>query len=154
MNRTVNRTINRPVKSSAALSRRGAELDDDQVVSDELILRLVQASVPRVPEVVAGLTLAQRANLARFCYRKVHLHRIGLAIAATCDQSALINAWGTALGRALFAQSREPAQPETIRYPGRREITLGHMPAPARTVHECEDDDIADWNGGEGVVTH
>ncbi len=129
-----------PVKSTPAFSRRGAELDDDQVVSDELIVRLIQATAQHAPDVVAGLTLAQRANLARFCYRKAHLHQIGLAIAATCDQSALISAWGTSLGRALFDQSRGPARPELIRYPGRREITFGRM--PARDV--CEDDDIED----------
>jgi hypothetical protein len=36
----------------------------------------------------------ERANLAVFCYRKAHLNRVGLAIAATCDRDTLIAAWG------------------------------------------------------------
>lgn len=141
------------MRSSPSFSRRGVELDDDQVVSDELIVRLVQATAQTVPEVVAEFTLAQRANLARFCYRKAHLHEVGLAIAATCDQSTLVNAWGTSLGRALFDQSREPMRPEIVRCPGRREVTLGRMPAQLRSA--CEVGDLADWSaGGEDVVKH
>lgn len=107
--------------------RPGPQLDDDQAVPEELTARLYQATETSVGDVVAGLSLAQRANLAMFCYHKSHLHRIGLKIAATCDKASLIAAWGTRLGQALFEQAhapelvpvRVPHRPKTppIRFP-------------------------------------
>src|SRR5262249_32897603 len=83
---------------------------DDQVVPEELVGRLYRANEDAVPGLLGGLSSHERANLAMFCYRKSHLHRTGLAIAATCDLTTLIQAWGTALGQALFAQSRDRAE--------------------------------------------
>jgi hypothetical protein len=85
------------------------QLDDDQIVPDELVGRLYRAGENAVADLLSGLSLGDRANLAMYCYRKSHLRRTGLAIAATCDRTTLIQAWGTALGQAIFAQSRECA---------------------------------------------
>jgi short-subunit dehydrogenase involved in D-alanine esterification of teichoic acids len=83
-----------------------AESDDDGFISDELLARLFDASESAVDAITATLSIRQRANLAVYCYRKSHLHSIGLAIAATCDQAILAQMLGTTIGGTLFAQSR------------------------------------------------
>lgn len=124
-------------------SLRVPELDDDQFVPDELAARLCHASAQTVSELVGGLTLAERANLARFCYRKCHLREVGLAIAATCDEPTLVSAWGRSLGHALYCQSHETgAQPGAARR--RAPITLGKMVRPAGALSTSELYDILD----------
>jgi len=105
-----------------------AQIDDDQDVPEDLIGRLYRASESTVFDLLPELSLQDRAYLAMFCYRKSHLHRIGLAIAATCDESVLVQTWGTALGQTLYAQSRE-APPAPPRQPGqhRSKITLATL---------------------------
>ncbi len=104
------------------------QIDDDQVVPEDLIGRLYRASESTVFDLLPELSLQDRAYLAMFCYRKSHLHRIGLAIAATCDENVLVATWGTALGQTLYAQSRE-APPAPQRAPGhhRSKITLATL---------------------------
>src|SRR5579864_8023521 len=104
------------------------KVDDDQLVPEELIGRLYRANESTVFDLLPELSLQDRAYLAMFCYRKSHLHRIGLAIAATCDESVLVQTWGTALGQTLYAQSRE-APPAPQRAPGqlRSKITLASL---------------------------
>jgi hypothetical protein len=75
--------------------------------SEELLARLYRSGEDGAVDAVASLAPLQRAHLAMFCYHKSHLHRIGLAIAASCDEATLFQAFGTALGRVLSAQSRE-----------------------------------------------
>jgi hypothetical protein len=100
-------------------------LDDDQMVPEELVGRLYRLGESAVLDLLAGLSPTERANLAMFCYRKTHLHRTGLAIAATCDRDTLIQAWGTALGHAVFTQSRSRrAEPDRVTVGRRPRITL------------------------------
>ena len=101
-----------------------AERDAD-VLSDDLVGWLYRADENAVLDVMSQLSPQQRADVAVFCYQKAHLHHIGLAIAATCDPGALIQALGTVRGRILFAQSRE-SRPQSERRPSgqRRKITL------------------------------
>jgi hypothetical protein len=99
--------------------------DDDICISDELIGRLHYATEDRALDLVAAFTANERASLAMFCYRKSHLRRIGLAIATTCDLHSLVQQWGTVLGRAIFAQSRERSEE-----PGR----MGVRPRPKITL--------------------
>jgi hypothetical protein len=88
-----------------------------------------------------------------YCYRKSHLRRTGLAIAATCDRTTLIQAWGTAIGHAIFAQSRESGADADQASPSRRpKITLarsaGFAPTfAAQGLDEADDlplDDVTD----------
>ena len=120
-------------------------INDDQLVPEELIGRLYRASESTVFDLLPELTLQDRAYLAMFCYRKSHLHRIGLAIAATCDETVLVQTWGTALGQTLYAQSRE-APPAPTRVPGqhRAKITLATLSsAPWVGSDDEEDGDAA-----------
>ena len=124
------------------------QIDDDQTVPDDLIGRLYRASESSVFDLLPELSLQDRAYLAMFCYRKSHLHRIGLAIAATCDESVLVQTWGTALGQTLYAQSRE-APPPPRHPPGqhRSKITLASLGgaawAAADAEQEAADDETA-----------
>jgi len=123
------------------------QIDDDQLVPDELIGRLYRASASSVFDLLPELSLQDRAYLAMFCYRKSHLHRIGLAIAATCDENVLVQTWGTALGQTLYAQSRE-APPVPRHPPGqhRPKITLASLNGAAWVSgdeEEAADDELA-----------
>jgi hypothetical protein len=144
------------MKSLPAYTKVTPQLDDDQLVPEELVGRLYSATEGAVMDLVDRFTLLERANLAMYCYRKAHLHGIGLAIAATCDQSTLETTWGISLGRALYAQSRErPVTPPTPATQ-RSKITLARsagsdLAAAGSSASNADlDDDAAD--DGQFVV--
>lgn len=122
-----------------------SQIDDDQEVPEELIGRLYRATESSVFDMLPDLSLQDRAYLAMFCYRKSHLHRIGLAIAATCDENVLVQTWGTALGQTLYAQSRD-APPAPQRAPGqhRSKITLATLGGTSWMSSDVDDDDDED----------
>ena len=99
--------------------------DGDWHIPSEILNRLLHAGEHEAAAIVADLSSRQRAHLAVFCYARTHLHRIGLAIAATCDQLSLMNASASiAAGNTLYAQSRGPARPVERVMAWRRPITL------------------------------
>src|ERR1700686_7380 len=130
-----------------------SQIDDDQTVSDELIGRLYRATESSVFDMLPELSVQDRAYLAMFCYRKSHLHRIGLAIAATCDENVLVQTWGTAIGQTLYAQSRE-APPAPHRPPGqhRSKITLASLSGAAPWVASDDEDDPTDQPAGFSIA--
>jgi hypothetical protein len=93
---------------------------------DAVLARLVRARAQEAAGIVAPLPARQRADLAMFCYSRAHLHEIGLAIAATCDGSALMQAApSNAAGHLIFAQSRARPRPaERARTGSRSRVTL------------------------------
>ncbi len=129
------------------------QIDDDQVVPDELIGRLYRATESSVSDLLPDMSVQDRAYLAMFCYRKSHLHRIGLAIAATCDQSVLVRTWGSALGQTLYAQSREEP-PKPRRAPGqhRLKITLASLSGEPFRPHDADEDDTEDQTADQSVA--
>ena len=142
------------MRTLPAVAPTAPQLDDDQRVPEELVGRLYRLGESAVLDLLAGLSSTERANLAMFCYRKAHLHRTGLAIAATCDRDTLIQAWGTALGQAIFTQSRERA-PDRVIVGRRSRITLPSsarlLPfAPAIVPNDLDDADEID-GADEGV---
>jgi hypothetical protein len=101
------------------------ELADDVCpVSDHLLGELYRANGLFVPGFVSTLPPATKASLALFCYRRSHLHSMGLGIAASCDKDSLVRAGGS-VGAFLFASSRE-LPPHIALSPrgNRRKITL------------------------------
>jgi hypothetical protein len=101
------------------------ELADDVCpVRDELLGELYRANDVFVPGFVDGLAPDIRASLALFCYRRSHLHSVGLGIAASCDKDSLVWAGGS-VGAFVFACSREaaPQKVPSLRA-DRRKITL------------------------------
>jgi hypothetical protein len=98
--------------------------DDVCPVHDELLGELYRANDLFVPGFVSTLGPDIRASLALFCYRRSHLHSMGLAIAASCDEDDLVHAGGS-VGAFLFTTSRE-VSPKAVRSSrvDRRQITL------------------------------
>jgi hypothetical protein len=129
------------MRALVARTPAASQLDDDVIVPDELIGRLHRATETTLLDVLDKFSPQERANLAMFCYRKAHLRRTGLAIAATCDLPALVRQWGTVLGHAIFAQSREGrVQPDAVRVPHRQKITLARSAGiPIEPLVDIED---------------
>jgi hypothetical protein len=146
------------MRTLPAIAPTAPQLDDDQMVPEELVGRLYRLGESAVLDLLAGLSPTERANLAMFCYRKAHLHRTGLAIAATCDRDTLIQAWGTALGQAIFAQSRERAAPDRVTVSRRSKITLARSAqlvpfAPAIVPDDMDEgDDVVDVAAFAGLA--
>jgi hypothetical protein len=61
------------------LSARSEFADDVCPVRDELLGELYRANDVSVPGFVYSLAPEVRASLALFCYRRSHLHSMGLA---------------------------------------------------------------------------
>jgi hypothetical protein len=108
----------------AMLSSRRELADDHCPISDDLLGELHRASDLFVPDFVSTLAPDIRASLALFCYRRSHLHSMGLGIAASCDKGNLVQAGGS-VGAFLFASSRElPSHIALSPRGNRRKITL------------------------------
>jgi hypothetical protein len=109
-------------------SSRTAFENDACPVGDELLGSLYRASEHGLTDLVESVSPDVRAMLALFCYRRNHLHSMGIAIAATCTQRDLVEQGGI-VGSTLFAMSREvpSAAPSTSAY-GKRTITLSTKP--------------------------
>jgi hypothetical protein len=103
--------------------------DEPCPVADQLLGRLYDSSERNVDDLVSGLPPNRLGELAVFCYRRGHLRDIGVAIAATCDLSALVDAGGKA-GNFLFDLSREVPKIAAARRTSRQaRITLPTIPA-------------------------
>jgi hypothetical protein len=114
--------------------RRPSE-DDACPVRDEMLAEIYSASKLGLPVLVATVEPDVRAMLALYCYHRSHLHAIGIAIAASCEEDDLIH-FGGRVGVVLYTRSREAPQPMPVasHYTTRRKVTLatgplGDMPA-------------------------
>lgn len=59
-------------------------------ISDDLLKRLLDATLNAVTDVADQLPEEQRAALAVYCYRRSHLRRLGLSLAALCSRQVLV----------------------------------------------------------------
>jgi len=95
-------------------------------------------------DLVESVSPDVRAMLALFCYRRNHLHSMGLAIAATCSQRDLVEQGGI-VGSTLFAMSREaPSTQSSPSAYGKRSITLSTKPLSTFAPIADEIDDESD----------
>jgi hypothetical protein len=119
---------------------------NDEFVPDELVGLLHRASETMALSLVCDLSPTERAELAMFCYRKAHLHRIGLIIAATCDQDILVQALGTNLGRILHEQARDrPSELPVAPVSTRSKITLAKFtPRPLADLIDPPEEDLGE----------
>ena len=117
---------------------RTAFENDACPVGDELLGSLYRASEHGLSELVESVSPDVRAMLALFCYRRNHLHSMGVAIAATCTQRDLVEQGGV-VGSTLFAMSREaPSATPSVSAYGKCTITLSTK--PLSTFADVEDD--------------
>jgi hypothetical protein len=111
-------------KIAASQSDSSASRNDHNAMTAALD-RLYGAALGQVSDIVANLEEGERAKLAVFCYGRVHLNAIGLAVAAHCSLDHLVAASGSSVaGRTLHAQSRELPPPAPKTYASRRSVTL------------------------------
>ena len=129
------------------LPEHRALLEDEPCpVADEMLGEMYRAGAHGLNELIATVSPAARALLAVYCYRRVHLASIGLAIAATCEEDDLTASGGNA-GAVLFERSRQAPQPSSAdaNASGRRKITLASGTLrPPRPI-----DDEADFLAAE-----
>jgi hypothetical protein len=80
--------------------------------------------------------------LALFCYHRSHLHSMGLAIAASCDEDDLVRLGGR-VGATLFLRAQEAPEPPPLASPNanRRKITLATGPLRSMAPLDEEPDD-------------
>jgi hypothetical protein len=128
--------------------------DDEEVVPENLIMRLYRAGEERALTLTAGLSAHRRALIAAYCYRRSHLHRLGLVIASTLDQATLVRMLGAGLGTAFFLQSRECGR-DKASLPGaqRAKVTLAKstgLPPGLHLVVPDDGDDALDGDATDG----
>ncbi|MES0880185.1 hypothetical protein [Roseibium sp. SCP14] len=73
-------------------------------VSDNHLERLLSATCNAVSDVSGQLSENQRAALAVYCYKRSHLRRLGLSLAALCTPQSLSMEAGYA-GELIHAQA-------------------------------------------------
>lgn len=133
-------------------SSRVAFENDVCPVEDKLLGELYRANENGLPVLVATVSPEIRAMLALFCYRRSHLHSMGLAIAATCELRDLVQLGGR-VGSTLYALSRETttSAPTPAAYSHRKAITLSTK--PLSTFSPVDDDPLDDDFETEAALT-
>jgi hypothetical protein len=111
------------------ISDPGARKEEICPVSDDLLGALYRSDKQGIAELVATVAPNVRVLLALFCYPRSHLHTMGLAIAATCEEDDLVRCGGR-VGAVLYARSREAPQLGSVpsHAAERRRITLATGP--------------------------
>ena len=122
-----------------------AGYEDVCPVREELLGELYRANKHGLPVLVATVPPQLRAMLALFCYRRSHLHSLGLAIAASCEEDDLIRLGGR-VGMTLATRSREEQPPALAPSNAKRKITLatGLLRTMAPLEDEPDDGDLAE----------
>jgi hypothetical protein len=113
--------------------------EDNCPVGEQLLGDLYRSHERGLADLVATVAPDVRATLALFCYRRGHLHSMGVAIAASCTEEELEHAGGR-VGTALFALSREAPHAAAVspHMSNRRKITLAS--GPLRALPPLDDD--------------
>ncbi len=114
---------------------------------DELLGEMYRANENVLPIRVESVSSDVRAMLARFCYRRSHLHSLALSIAASCSERELIELGGR-VGSTLYALSRETPTTRSVvssSYGNRKPITLSTKPLStfSSVEDEFDDEDLA-----------
>ena len=120
------------------LALRDVLAGDECPCSSTLLGALYRATPDQHEGVIKSIPLDVRAVVALYCYRRAHLQEIGLAIAATCEESDL-RFHGQSAGSALFHRARRIHQePLPSAFRVRKTVTLS-LAALKRGVFEDED---------------
>jgi hypothetical protein len=126
-----------------AKPRQLSDEDRQRNVSEDVVGRLYRSNGREVDQILADFSEEQRARLALFCYGRVHMREIGLAVAATCELGSLIDVGGHA-GQTLYMMARERPVSTAKPLTGRYQITLATTtgaPKPIEDIEDVEDDE-------------
>lgn len=122
-------------------SGRTAFENDACPVDDDLLGSLYRAHRNGLPALVESVSPDLRAMLALYCYRRSHLHELGIAIAASCDERTLTMVGGRP-GATLHALSRQaPVSRPITAARQRRAVTLSTTPLSAVPMPQDLDDE-------------
>jgi len=121
-------------------SGRVAFENDACPVGDDLLGQLYRSNENGLPALMASVSSDIRAMLALYCYRRSHLHALGVAIAASCDEREL-SQWGGRAGATLFAISRQAPTAKPASSGHRKSITLSTAPLSALPAMDDIDDE-------------
>jgi hypothetical protein len=125
-------------------SGRSAFENDACPVGDDLLGQLYRANEGNLAILLEPIGGDTRAMLALYCYRRSHLHAMGVAIAAICEERDLVQIGGR-VGSMLFDLSRQAVRerrPLTASAQ-RRAITLSTAPLSKVPAMEDIDEEIA-----------
>jgi hypothetical protein len=117
--------------------------DHQRHISEDVVGRLHRSNGRDVDQILADFPEEQRARLALFCYGRVHMREIGLAVAATCELGSLVDAGGHA-GRTLYMMARERPVSATKPLAGRYQITLAKTEGAPKPIEDVEDGEAED----------
>ncbi|MDR6659004.1 hypothetical protein J2W51_001546 [Tardiphaga robiniae] len=120
-------------------SSRQAFENDFCPVEEDLLGAMYRANEKGLTHLVASVSSDVRAMLALFCYRRSHLHALGISIASSCSERELIE-FGGRVGSTLYALSHDTAvtRPSVSAYHSRKAITLSTK--PLSTLAPMDDD--------------
>jgi len=97
-------------------------------VSDDVLKRLLDATLNAVADVGNQLPESQRAALAVYCYRRAHFRKLGLSLAALCSRQSLIMEAGHAGElihlQAVSAGSAASGRPGSLPRGGKAPVSL------------------------------
>jgi hypothetical protein len=118
-------------------------------ISEELIGRLYLTQQHVFAELLSSMTEEQRAHAALACYGRVHLREIALAIAATCERGALVEAAGKLMGDILFTQARTATSLPSHSVSRKPKITLASVDSATHAAIAEPDDGEPEADDGE-----
>jgi hypothetical protein len=111
------------------------EWDEEDIIPESLVAQLYRIGEDAAVNLTVGLPPYRRALVAAYCYRRSHLHQLGLSIASTCDRLTLTHVLGSIPGTALFVQSRRATNMPPPGYRSKISLSKGaHRPAHLRLV--------------------
>ena len=123
-----------------AKPRQLSDEDRQRSISEDVVGRLHRSNGRDVDQILADFSEDQRARLALFCYGRVHMREIGLAVAATCEAGSLIDAGGHA-GHTLYLMARERPVATAKPMTGRYQITLAATTGAPKPIEDVEDEE-------------
>ena len=116
-------------------------LAGDECPCSSMTLGVLHKATPDQYEgVIESIPIDVRAVLAIYCYRRAHLQAIGLAIAATCEESDL-HFHGQSAGSSLFHRARQIHQESRSAVRVRKTVTLS-LGALKHVARDEEDDPV------------
>ncbi|MBL1406665.1 MAG: hypothetical protein COC17_08295 [Hyphomicrobiales bacterium] len=78
----------------------------DDSIDIQTLFELNNSPTKDALDVASKLTALQRAKVAQFCYARVHMRKMGLHIAATCELPELLEVFGAG-AKTILKQSRD-----------------------------------------------
>lgn len=120
-------------------SKLAQQLIVDDSIDIQTLFELNNSPTKDALNVASKLTALQRAKVAQFCYARVHMRKMGLHIAATCELPELLEVFGAG-AKTILKQSRDVE--ETLTSLQKSQSQYAKKPVSLRVVAGSAIDDI------------